>query len=611
MRLIIAIVVIVTLTGCRRGVESHPPKSVNTSEIDLNLKLKESTKTMTPLEIYIGGALIDPEEAKKSLISLTDNGIIARNRLPMEYDIPEWGVASREVYCATGSGEWLREAYNIIMATLRKERQSVIDGDGMVHGLSTHLSEGYPDWLNEADKVSLTSLYVNAFHQLTLETSAEMATLLGLAADMPMKFEAKQVKDNLNRRFWSAPDRHYGQYLYSTPYPILSKGTDYAANAVCIIGGITTAEMSDLTITSLPALPGGFPDTYPLSETSTSYSASVQALIALAAAKTRNTEAFKAALESLWRLNGGDSILWQGVLLRSIFGLNMTPEGISVSPFIPEGFTSSVRLDSLKYRDMTLSMSIHGSGDRIASFAIDSVNGDPFIPATLTGHHDVEIVMANNTMADQRLARLTPDEILSTPMEGRGNIAGYNIYINGILEIEKAARPPEPNGNDVISSVPMNEDGIEGVAGRPMFNQSATEFVTVNATAITPRRPPLHLIKNRETATHYIELAPRHNTRLTFYATLPEAGRYFVRIYYSNGTDKTALRTLGVIHSTDSTRVDTPVGTLVCPPVTPGDWIKTEPSTWLEAELEAGVNHLSLTYINGTILFNRIEFLKK
>ena len=47
------------------------------------------------------------------------------------------------------------------------------------------------------------------------------------------------------------------------------------------------------------------------------------------------------------------------------------------------------------------------------------------------------------------------------------------------------------------------------------------------------------------------------------------------------------------------------------PPRKALDWISVYPSTTAEIHLKAGVNKLALTYIQGTILFNRLTLIKR
>ena len=183
----------------------------------------------------------------------------------------------------------------------------------------------------------------------------------------------------------------------------------------------------------------------------------------------------------------------------------------------------------------------------------------------------------------------------------------YGLYLDGTLS--RLTEEPIfaiPADSSVLAVTTVAKDGLESLSSAPVIDPKSV--ITVSATSITPRRPPLNLIKDREIATRYIELAPRHNTRLTFYVNIPEAGRYFVRIVCSNGSSATAIRTLGII---DSTGIDRPTGILVSPTVREADWITTAPSTWAEAELTEGPNRLSLTYMTGTVLLNRIELIRR
>ncbi|MCM1164020.1 MAG: hypothetical protein NC339_07220 [Muribaculaceae bacterium] len=608
-RFCILLSVLLSLVGCGHTDRNNGGELFGAEGIDLRPSEIRSDSALSPLEIYLGGALLAPQVSMESLLSLTENGIINRPGLPMVYDCPEWGAAAWAVYCSTGSEKWLLEAYNIIMATLRSERQmGIYDNlDGLLHGVTHHLPEMYPEWFTEADKISSASLYVNSFHYTTLRVAADMARILGLATEQPLLLEAKQLREKINMHFWSSPHSRYGQFRYPEPYPVLSTAADCAANAVCILSDIPLPEMADAFVAKTPSLPSGFPETYPLNTGDTSPKATTQALMAMVAEKVDNTEAFKSALLALKNLDGNRGMLWSATLVSTVFGLYLTPDGINVSPFIPEHTSATATLDSLRYRNTVVNISVTGTGDRIASFTIDSVPAHPFIPASLEGIHDVEIVMASNNIAGHTHTELTDEEALTMPLES--NL--YNIYTDGVLQAENASLTAYTHpANSVMLAVPTDDEGLtEGVAQPPVFDLSPDGLTTVSATSITPRRPPVNLIKNRDVASHFIELAPRHNTRLTFYATLPHSGRYYVRIFYTNATHTLARRTLGLITTVDSITNNTPLGVLVCPPVPRGSWTDISPSTWVEADLSSGLNRLSLTYITGTILFNRIEFV--
>lgn len=579
---------------------------------------------LTPLSIWMSGAMLDPERSMEALRALTDRGRVKRDGFPVEYRWPEWGAAAWEVYCATGSMEWLREAYSTIMTSLRAERPIAGTAEGLMRGSCLRLETSYPSWMTAADRTSSLSFYVNIFHWRTLEVAAAMADTLGLGTSAPLKLEAKQTREAINNRFWLPPFTRYGAMLYGTPYPILAQTSDCGANAAATLLSLPIAEMSAALVPSFPMLDKGIPQYYPVTATSIPYySPETQALMSIAAARTDNEKIFCNSVGALWAMSAERDVSreWTAILLKSLLGLHYTPHGIEVRPFIPEKFSGSRIIGPLSYRDATLTFTLHGTGDRIASFSIDSIGSTPFIPAAITGHHHIDIVMASNRIGDAISPKVNADGSMELPpmpnltqtapgiltISDRDDGMKYGIYLDGILSsITDNPTFSLPADGSVLAVTAMAKDGLESLSCAPAIDPKSV--ITVSATSITPRRPPLNLIKDRETATRYIELAPRHNTRLTFYVNIPEAGRYFVRIVCSNGSSATAIRTLGII---DSTGTDRPAGILVAPTVREADWITTAPSTWAEAELTEGPNRLSLTYMTGTVLLNRIELIRR
>lgn len=610
LRLIAITLLCTLLAACHRDRAAAGADAIFTSGGADALASRMTPDSMrTPLDVWLSGAIINPGEAMTTLRSLTEGGRISRPGYPMVYSNSEWAAAAWEVYCTTGSDEWLREAYNTIMATLRSERAASPSTSHLVNGTAPHLEGEYPSWFDPTDRIESTSLYTNAFHHRALEVAADMASILGLGSEEPLRREAKQAREAINSSFWDAPRRHYGRYLYTGIYPLLSSTPDCAANYLCVLHSIAVPEMGSALVAALRHTPAT-PHTL--------------ALASLAAARTGNPEAFNDAVAALW--TASDTIpapfSWSAVLLRGIFGLRPTPAGLEVSPFVTDKPWGQLKLADLSYREATLTITLQGTGDRIASFMIDSVASPHIIPSTLKGHHRVDIMMASNILSSDTPVR-NPDPTSAPPphmatlhetapgvlsIEDPEPGVTYDIYADGVLD-RVGAGSVMPGLPDVLvtAAIPVGPDGVQGLSGRPWINRTPQRYVRVNASSITPRRPPINLIKDHETATNYIELAPRHNTRLTFYANIPVAGHWLVRIIYSNGTSATARRTLGII---DPTGTDTPVGQMICPPVREADWTATSHSTWVPADLGQGPNRLSLTYETGTILLNRIELIR-
>jgi len=603
-----------------------PLTLVSPSAIADTITAKVGTDTAaTPLRIWLSGAIVSPEKSMEALRSLTERGVIARPEFPDTYTRAEWGAAAWNVYCATGSEAWLKEAYARLNSTLRAEEYRTDRGTGLIRGAEPGLADIYPRWMTAADRAESQSLYNNIWRCRALEVMALMAERLGQTASADLHRQAAAMREAINTRFWVPYLNSYGAALYGFPSQMLSPVAGFQSQYLCALFGAATPEMASALVDAMPVLPGGYPDFLPVqSREAVSYSPATQALAALAASKTKSPETFSTAVGALWlRAARGEDVSdeWGAVLLRGLLGMTPSPEGLQLSPFIPSAQFSPLTLRGIRWRDADLTIRVQGTGDRIASFMIDSVAmQDAVIPNDLgPGRHTVDIVMAGNYIKPSKVRQTAAEEIpvlpaipsISLGADGHFKADGhpegikeYQWYVDGVAQqclpasdIPSLTLPQGSSG--AIASI--SENGIPGWTA-PQF---ALPAAVVEATSITPRRPPVNRIKDRETASRYVELAPRHNTRLTFYAHIPAAGRYLARIVYSNGLDLTALRTLAVI---DAEERHVTAGVLVCPTSTKGDWVNTTASTPVEVTLAEGFNRLSLTYITGTILFNRIEF---
>lgn len=59
---------------------------------------------LTPLSIWMSGAMLDPERSMEALRALTDRGRVKRDGFPVEYRWPEWGP--RHGRCTVPQGLW-------------------------------------------------------------------------------------------------------------------------------------------------------------------------------------------------------------------------------------------------------------------------------------------------------------------------------------------------------------------------------------------------------------------------------------------------------------------------------------------------------------------------
>lgn len=79
---------------------------------------------------------------------------------------------------------------------------------------------------------------------------------------------------------------------------------------------------------------------------------------------------------------------------HGVLGMRLSEDGIRFAPIVPERFDGAT-LSAVRYRDSSLTITVSGSGDRLASVRLDGrlVDGDVHLPAALSGHHEVVLEM--------------------------------------------------------------------------------------------------------------------------------------------------------------------------------------------------------------------------
>lgn len=586
-------------------------------------KAMSEVPQFTPREISLCLGLLEPEKSMEALRQLAARPTPPDENFPYSTLPPDWGAAAWEVYCATGSKTWLREAYDTLSKMLR--RQQRINSStlselkcGMPRSV-TDPAAFYPGWMDDMDRFQTFASSVNITTVQSLEFLARMAAELRLYAEREHQKTAARLRDVINDHLWSPDLQRYGQYLYCNYYPIVSSITDNEANALAVLSEIATPEMGVALIGSLPLLPEGAPALYPAIVPDAPMRPDIQALVGLAAARVRNPHVFTHASAALWNMTLTDSCpaLWPSLVIKGIFGIRLTPDAMTFKPIVGAEFAGEKTIKGLPYRKATFDITIHGSGDRIVSFALDSVNcAKPEVSAGLSGHHHIIITLSGNDIQSKPLNIVSHETAAPTPKikwdsQTDMTITDFNpklryaVHIDGVMqeEITTDTYSIPTDRPAVVAVVPSFGRGHTGYSPRPHVYTPDRDLVTIHASSITPRRPPVHFIKDPATATNYIELAARHNTRITCYANAPEEGDYFLTVGYTSGMNRCALRTLHVN--------DHYAATLVFPRRQANEWIHVYPSTTAIVHLNEGFNKISLTYIQGTILFNRLTLMRR
>lgn len=607
-------------------------------------KAMEQRRPLTALraeDIYLGDALLFPQESMAALRTMVKEGMIRHKGFPLIADNCAWTPAAWEVYCATGDDDWLREAYRTATATLRAESEIAVPDPGgaprgaarYLHPLTAGMSY-YPAWMEPVDLYNTFSSGVGMWRYAELIALGRMAEALSDKDSAALWLHmASHMREAVNDSFWLPAESRYSLMIYGDYYGLQCGQTDNLANALAVMTGVATPEMGRRIVDGTVALAGGIPLVYPLSPgLGAECNSLVQSMQGIAASMTGNGGALMRALGPLWEMSLDDNAVshWPALLLRGIFGITVNPSGMAFAPVIPESVGGEKKLSGIPFRDAKLDITIRGTGDRIASFSVDSVPSEHHIfPASLaSGRHSIVINMAGNRLdGEETDDRRHPASVTSSaavvpavPKVYRSEERGmrivdfdpeltYDIYVNGILSEsihEADYELPVSDAGDGITVACVTAtrpDAGPGFSPAARVVTPPGTVVSIPATAIIPRRPPVHLIPDRRIASRYIEMAPRHNTRMTFYVQAPTSGTYFLRIFYSNGSDETALRSVEVNGRKE--------GVIVCPAVTLNDWVTVHPSSVMEVTLDEGVNKLSLTYMNSTMLLNRINLMLK
>ncbi len=621
--------------------------------------------------IYLSLAFLDPRGSMASLRAKVKNGRIVQDTgtggaWPVSSDRVVWAIAAWEIYKVTGDRGWLKEAFEIIDATLKDDLAVVYDPEyKLMHGEQSYLDwreQTYPRWMQPADIYSSMCLGTNVVFAHTFELMARMAGELGRDTVQYRKI-ASQLRESINDNLWIPNLGYYSEYLYCSPYPIVSGATDNLGQALSVIFDIATPEMARSIISKTPVGTYGTTSVFPqLADIKPYHNDAVwpfvQAFWNIAAAKTGNVEALSAGLGAIYRAAAlfatnkelfvastgdyrgtavnSDAQLWSttghlAMTFRVLAGISFGIDHLEFHPVIPRAFKGTKKITGLHYRDAVIDITITGTGNRIASMTIDGQNSKGQFPATLKGHHTVNITMANNAFAPSEVTVTEPVFMPSTPVVSwSGNTAridnftdgnSYLVYLNGSrTEDLQSGGYTLYQAKDftAVSMVPVKDNRVEGFTMRPYFYMPEGTVTIVQAEDVAT--PGTSMIKDEEKAARVVELTTRHNTHIEIPFEAPAAGGvYFVDVRYANGSgpintdNKCCIRTL----SANGRRV----GALVMPQRGIGEWLSTGFSNMLQVELHGGINNLSIDYItpsnvnmNGetnTALIDYIRIIKK
>jgi glycogen debranching enzyme len=416
------------------------------------------------LNSWNAASLLNPVVARNTLWSVVrreGSGELMVQQDDQWWDQVIWLTAAWHHYAVTGDRTFLTDAYKTAANTLRVRWSQNYNKTYGLFGGGSFFNDGiagYP--APPADEMesrgsfvgsypqtnAMMALSTNAVYYDAYRSAARMATALGLRAEASAYTTmAASLKDKINRHLWMPGKGTYGYFVHGAGdlAGTVDPSEEGTGLSFAILFGIADAGMARSIMQNTHVQPNGIVDVYPhfarySDERPGRHNGTVwpmvQGMWAHAAARAGDQKRFATEVATLAKLaNGSNGFYeiynartgavdggwqagrqWQSkpeqtwsataylrMIYAGLFGMDYTEAGMRFAPTLPVGW-GDVSLSGVRYRNMTLNISLRGSGSTISSFSIDGrPTGSRSVPATLTGAHTVQIMLTNGVNGDR------------------------------------------------------------------------------------------------------------------------------------------------------------------------------------------------------------------
>lgn len=553
--------------------------------------------------IILSMAYLQPEVAKKSLMRkvnkkkkiIQDTG--TGGAWPCSTDRMIWATAAWEIYKATGDEDWLKQSYEIIENSITDDEAVAYDKEtGLVKGESSFLDwreQTYPKWMQPADIYESENLGTNAVHFQANTVLAAMAKVLNnKAAFTKYSANAAKIKAGINKYLWIKDKGYYAQFLYGRNYKIQSPKSEALGEALCVLFDIATPQLKESVVQNTPVTNYGISCVYPQIRGIAPYHNNavwpfVQSYWALASAKAANEKSVMECINAVYRpsalfltnkenfvADNGDfagtvinssNMLWSlsgnmAIIHKIIFGIEFKEDGLLFHPFVPLQLKGTRSLTNFKYRNAVLNITMEGYGNKIRSFTLDGKTMPTFeIPATLTGQHDIKIILTGNNLSTPKINKVENYTTLSTPvveyMPGNlqwqkvENVKYYKVIKNGkpFIETTNTKLSITTKGYAAYQVIAMDKNNISSFASEPVVSVLENSIILAQA----ENQSNLSALPYKGFAGRgFAEISTTKNTTLNIIVNIPTSGTYAIDYRYANGNgpvnteNKCAIRTL-------------------------------------------------------------------
>ncbi|HET6739839.1 MAG TPA: hypothetical protein VFH76_12920 [Kribbella sp.] len=390
-------------------------------------------------------SLLSPEVAKYTLRKVCSDGLIAQDN--QWWDQIIWIIGAWHHRLVTGDAEFGAEAFRIAAASLdilRRERFDATTGLYRGPALMQDGIAGYPEppyqpgnpssfVLDHPASYDIRCLSTNAVYAAALGCLEQLSAEVG-ADPAPYAAQRAELVGAINDHLCSDEAGRYGYFLGADG---LDLHEETAGLALAVEFGIADAERTAGIVAGIHHEPFGVVNVWPHFERFDADRPGrhnaicwpmVMGLWGYAASKARQAPEFGRTLDDLVGLfrSSGDELFelynattgavdggwqvgrqWESLpdqtwsataLLRlvheGLFGLEFGTDGVTFRPTVPADYAGEWALRLLRYRGATLDITLRGEGTNVRAFNLDGqLQETPHIPATLTGHHHIDITV--------------------------------------------------------------------------------------------------------------------------------------------------------------------------------------------------------------------------
>jgi hypothetical protein len=386
-----------------------------------------------------------------------DGGLIVQQNDGEWWDQIVWVVSAWDHYLITGDHDFLTDAYNASVNTMATRKSQnfnsalgLFEGPGFMNdGISAYPS---PPWEPGIDSSSVLSypyvdvlmcLSTNCLYYGAYRALANMAQVLGNGSDMvTYQAAAAKLQSDINGSLWRTGAGTYGYLIQGPGSPLagqLDTSQEGGGLALAVLMGVASSGQAQQLLSNAHWEPHGVVNVWPNFPRFTngwgrqaSLWPMVHSMFGHAAAISGRTDLFARAMTDLaqlvqgsddhfyeiynpatgvpdggWQTDGSGQITqwvsqpdqaWSAtgylrMVYRALFGLSFTTQGLRFAPSLPSGW-GSVSMAGVRYRDMTLDITLTGQGSSIRAVTVDGRPHTPLLSAAETGHHTIQITLS-------------------------------------------------------------------------------------------------------------------------------------------------------------------------------------------------------------------------